>query len=566
MSWNSLRSSTRQAASSDVRLGPAGQPLQRAERLGRDEVALGAAVRALRAALGGERRAVQLQVQLARPRRQALGLLRAVEEAVDPAEALDGQRREAVERGDALDHLLGRPAAAVAVADREQALRVRVPPARAGPGLQRGARPGDAVVAALGVVEHVGEDAAAVEPLPPEQVVREPVGLRPRQLDREEPLDARAAQQLGQRGREAEAVGQPADGVRRAEALGEVALAVEELADQRLAGRHHAVRLHPHAADRLEAALGGKRLDPAEQLRVVLFEEREHLGGRLVEVQLRVALEQPDRRPQRPPRLAARLGERPAPRQVQVGVGGQRQRAGRRVALGDPPQLARPGTPPRRRPSGARRRRARAAAGPARPAAPRRSADPRSALGGRRTAAWRWASRARATRSPPRRRAGRRRRGRRRARGRPRARGRAGARASPARRRPARRAPPPAARRGWASRTGAARPRRRARRTAWPRAGAHDARDPSRRTSRSRRRRRASPAPRRRGRAAGGLHRRATAPRPADARSGGRLRGPATARRGRAARRRASSRSRSIHSRSRHERSSSIRAASQSSR
>ena len=237
------------------------------------------------------------------------------------------------------DHLLGDAPAAVAVADRQQALGVRLAPARPGPRLVGGLRPDAAVVAAVRVVEHVGEHAAAVEPLPPEQVVREPVGLRPRQLDREEPLDAGAAQQLRQRGREAEAVGQPADGVRRAEALREVALAVEQLAHERLAGRHHAVGLDPHAADRLEAALGGERLDAPEQLGVVALQPREQLRGRLVEVQLGVALEQADRRPQRAPRLAPRLGQRPAPRQVEVRVCGQCQRAGGRVALGDAPEL-----------------------------------------------------------------------------------------------------------------------------------------------------------------------------------------------------------------------------------
>ena len=192
----------------------AGERDERAQGLRGHEVALGAPVRALGAALGRERAAVQLEVEVARPGRHVGGLRRAREERVDTSEALDGQRREAVERRDPLHHLLGRAAAAVAVADRQQALGMRVPAARAAPGAERGVRPGHAVVAAVRVVEHVREHAAPVQPFPPEQVVREPAGLRPRQLGREEARDARAAQQLRQRRREAEAVGQPADGVR----------------------------------------------------------------------------------------------------------------------------------------------------------------------------------------------------------------------------------------------------------------------------------------------------------------------------------------------------------------
>jgi hypothetical protein len=163
--------------------------------------------------------------------------------------------------------------------------------AEVAPRAQRGARADAAVVAALGVVEHVREHPAAVEPLPPEQVVWERVGLRPRQLHREEALDPGGAQQLRQGGGEAEAVGQPADALRRAERGREVALAVQQLADERLAGRQQAVGLDPHAADRLEAALGGEHAQALQQLRVVLLEERVDLRRRLVEVERGVALE-----------------------------------------------------------------------------------------------------------------------------------------------------------------------------------------------------------------------------------------------------------------------------------
>ena len=77
--------------------------------------------------------------------------------------------------------------------------------------MARGA--GLGVVAADRVVEGMGEDAAAVEALPPEEVVGHHVGLGPVHLDGEEAGDAGVVQELRHRGREAEAVGQPADGV-----------------------------------------------------------------------------------------------------------------------------------------------------------------------------------------------------------------------------------------------------------------------------------------------------------------------------------------------------------------
>ena len=78
-----------------------------------------------------------------------------------------------------LEHLLGRPAAAVAVADGRAGSRRGVLAAEVPPGVDGGARADVAVVAAVGVVEHVREHARAVEPLPPEEVVREAVGLGP---------------------------------------------------------------------------------------------------------------------------------------------------------------------------------------------------------------------------------------------------------------------------------------------------------------------------------------------------------------------------------------------------
>ena len=343
MSWNSLRSSTLPEGLERGRQLPARERGQATEHLGGHEVALGAAVRALRASLGGQRPAMELEIELADPGRSAaLGhaALRPGEELVDAAEALGGHGREGGQLARPLDHLPRRPAAAVAVADREQALRVDLPAAVVAPGRAGGHRPDDAVVAAVGVVEEVGQHARAVQSLPPEQVVREAVGLRPVQLDREEVLDPGAEQELRQGGGEAEAVGQPADRVLGAEARAERPLPVEELTHERLTGGHHAVGLHPHPADRLQAALGDELAHAREQLRIVFLQERVDLRGGLVEGQLGVGVQELDRGRERAPGLAARLGQGPAPRQVEVGVAGEQERPDGWEALA---QLGQPG-------------------------------------------------------------------------------------------------------------------------------------------------------------------------------------------------------------------------------
>ena len=321
----------------------AAQRRERAEHLGGDEVALGPAVRALGAALGGERPAVQLEVELADPGRRP-ALVRAAlgprEEVVDPAEALAGQRGEGGQLARPLGHLGREPAPAVAVADGQQALRVAIAAAVVAPGGECGNRPDDAVVAAVGVVEQVREHARAVQPFPPEQVVGEAVGLRPRELAGEEAVDAGAAQQLRQRRGEAEAVRQPADRVLGAEARAEAPLAVQELAHEGLSGGHDAVGLDPHPADRLDAALGDQLGDAVQERGVVLLQEGVDLRGGLAEGQLRMAAQQRDRGRERPSRLAARLGQRPAPGEVEVGVAGEQQRAGGREALAQRGQVA----------------------------------------------------------------------------------------------------------------------------------------------------------------------------------------------------------------------------------
>ena len=313
-----------------------------AEGLGGDQRPLGAAVQELGAALGGQGAAVELEVHLADPDRQRGVLVHGGVGLGEPVGDLDRAERghdgEVGELPLAVEHLLGRAAAAVAVAEGEQALGEGVLAAIVLPGLDDGARAGLGVVAADRVVEGVGEHAAAVEALPPEEVGGHGVGLGPVHLDGEEARHPGLVQQLRQRGREAEAVGQPADGVPLAEHPLEVALAVEELADEGLAGRHVGVGLDPHGAVRLPLAGGDLLLDAGEERRVVLLEVGVELGGRLVEDEVRVAVHQRQHGREGAGGLAPRLGQRPEPGEVDMRVPGQRQRAVLRVAVAQLPQ------------------------------------------------------------------------------------------------------------------------------------------------------------------------------------------------------------------------------------
>ena len=125
--------------------------------------------------------------------------------------------------------------------------------------------------------------------------------------------------------------GSQATVLRRAERLLEVALAVDELADERLAAGDVAVGLEPHAADRLPAALGHALLDPLEDGGIVLLDPGIGLGGGLVEGEIGVALHQVEHGREGAPDLAAGLGERPEPGEVDVGVAGQAEPADRRI-------------------------------------------------------------------------------------------------------------------------------------------------------------------------------------------------------------------------------------------
>ncbi len=148
----------------------------------------------------------------------------------------------------------------------------------------------------------------------------EGVGVVPGQLLGDEPFHAGRGHDLGQGGRIAEGVGQPELPAVDAEAALEEALAVDDLAHQRLARRDVAVGLHPHGAHRAELAGADPLADPGEEGRVVLLHPGQVLGRRAHEVVLRVVLHQGHGGGEGAGALAHGLPQRPQPGGIDVGV------------------------------------------------------------------------------------------------------------------------------------------------------------------------------------------------------------------------------------------------------
>ena len=98
----------------------------------------------------------------------------------------------------------------------------------------------------------VGEDAGAVDALPPERVVGELVDLVPADLLGEEVLHAGELGELGERAGVAERVGQPSSLASNAEFLLKVLLSINKLSRQRLSRWHVRVVLDPRTTDEVE--------------------------------------------------------------------------------------------------------------------------------------------------------------------------------------------------------------------------------------------------------------------------------------------------------------------------
>ena len=227
-----------------------------------------------------------------------------------------------------LEHLTRRAAAAVAVAVGDQNIVVdlfiliALPRAHDGIGMQI------AVVsrkeALLGILtdaerrDEMREHLGAVDALPEEGVIRDAVDLVPRELGGHEIVHAGLFHDLRQCAGIAEHIRQPQDFIILAEFLAEEALAVQELAHERLAGGQVAVGLEPHAALDLPAALRDALLDLFVHLRIALLEEivqnrlagHELIAGKLVH--------ELEHRCKGAHDLFAGLRDRPPPRHVDV--------------------------------------------------------------------------------------------------------------------------------------------------------------------------------------------------------------------------------------------------------
>ena len=152
-------------------------------------------------------------------------------------------------------------------------------------------------------------------------------GLRelvPGELLGQEAVDPGAAEDLRKLAVVAERVGAPVLAAAPPEPRLERPLAVEQLPHERLARRQVAVRLHPRAADDLPAAFAHALAHAREQIRRVLLEPRVVLRRGRRETVLGVAVHQRELVRERADDLAARLGERPQPRRVEVGVADRR--------------------------------------------------------------------------------------------------------------------------------------------------------------------------------------------------------------------------------------------------
>ena len=294
-------------------------PGERRQKIGVVERPLALPVPALHRRLGGVRPPVVLEVELADDGREVLGVrLQRVEELVRGRHRRPRHALEVAHPPQGLEHLGRRPAAAVAVAEDEEAatravviLVVARAPAQL---LDVGGR-----VIRVGRRE-VGEHLGAVDPLPRERVVRRRVEPVPGQLLGEEAADAGAAHDLGELAVVAEDVRVPELEAAAAELALEEALPVQKLAHERLAGRQVAVRLHPRAAHGHPAAGLGVAADPLVELGDAGADPVVLLGLRAREPELRVAVHVGGLRAERPHHLPLRLGQRPQPGRVDVGV------------------------------------------------------------------------------------------------------------------------------------------------------------------------------------------------------------------------------------------------------
>ena len=288
------------------------------EQLGVVQRPLRAPARPLGARLRRVRPAVVLEVELADHLRPCGLVGQHGEEVLGCADRRARNALQVLDARERLEHLRRRPAAAVAPPEDEQAARrqrVVLEVAR------RAAQLGDGRLGVVGVGRReVREHRRAVDPDPAEGVVLGRVEPVPRELLREEAVDAGAAHDLRQLAVVAEHVGVPEHARAAAELALEEALAVHELAHERLAGGQVAVGLDPRPADREPLPGGDALADPRPEPGRAVADPRVLLGLRAGEAVVGVALHEAQLGGERPHALAEGLLQRPQPRRVDVGV------------------------------------------------------------------------------------------------------------------------------------------------------------------------------------------------------------------------------------------------------
>ena len=201
--------------------------------------------------LSGQGAAVVFKIQLAdhhRPIRAVL--LQQREKLIAGADIRARQALEILHAAQNLQHLLGRPPAAIAIAKEHKAV-ARTVVVLVVAGALAHLRSRDHAVVAVGRWK-VSQHLAAINALPCEGVVLRLIELIPGKLLRQEAADARLPHDLGQLAVVAEDVGVPELTATPTELLLEETLPLQELPNERLAGRNVAVRLHPGPPHRKE--------------------------------------------------------------------------------------------------------------------------------------------------------------------------------------------------------------------------------------------------------------------------------------------------------------------------
>ena len=279
---------------------------------------LQAAVVAFLVGPAGGTAAVQLQIELIAPHRQA-GLQRLEPAEVVPQGAvlLRAGQRLLLPELELLQQLRRGAAAMVSHPRQPQGFGHTTAPLPLQPvGLHR-----HRVAIGADRRVHQGQHLGTTATAPAEQPMGEGIGGVPGQLVGAEPAHAGGLGHGRQPRGKAEAVRQPAQLVAPLrEALTAVALTLQKLAQQGGRADQNAVGLHPGAVDGLPATGLHGAANGGEQGGLVLLDPGVESWGGVGEVQLGIALQQRQGRAEGADRRLPGVGHRPQPGQVQVGV------------------------------------------------------------------------------------------------------------------------------------------------------------------------------------------------------------------------------------------------------